>query len=321
VRYHEDSLRFWLNRGLDGFRLDAVPHLIENDNKNWNDQPESRALTKRLVDLVHRRPGRYVVCEATAKPDDWGDPAVCGGAFAFGYVHHFVDAARGKADSVKRLAEHFRTVSPRMATFVSNHDHFAGQRLMDQLDGDEAKVKLAAAGYLLQPGTPFVYYGEEVGMRGAKGSDPDHPLRSPMSWLPDVRDGGFTRGTPFRAIAPNVATHNARTQAADPNSIFSFYKAMIGLRNAHPSIARGSFEHSFADGLLLGFQRRFEGDHTLVLINYGATPASANVKALPTGARLVSAYPATSASARADAAGAAHIELPAQSVRVFRIRR
>ncbi|MFD2454079.1 alpha-amylase family glycosyl hydrolase [Ideonella paludis] len=74
VKYHEDSLRFWLNRGLDGFRLDAVPHLIERDAVNWNDQPESRQLTKRLQDLITAYDKRWVVCEATAEPNDWGHP-------------------------------------------------------------------------------------------------------------------------------------------------------------------------------------------------------------------------------------------------------
>lgn len=68
LAYHESSLRFWLNCGLDGFRLDAVPHLVENNAIDWNDQPQSRRITKRIQDLVKRYPRRYVVCEATAKP-------------------------------------------------------------------------------------------------------------------------------------------------------------------------------------------------------------------------------------------------------------
>jgi alpha-amylase len=72
-----------------------------------------------------------------------------------------------------------------MATFVSNHDIFAGRRLWDQVGGDEARYKLAAAGYLLQPGTPFVYYGEEIGQAGvgATGGRPADPR--PMSWTAD----------------------------------------------------------------------------------------------------------------------------------------
>lgn len=318
VNYHLDSLRFWLNRGLDGFRLDAVPHLIENNAKDWNDQPESRQLTRRLQDLIRAYPNRTVVCEATAEPQAYGDPAVCGGAFAFGYVHHFVKAAQGEAASVKELAQYYRTARPTMATFVSNHDRFAGQRLWDQVGGDGARYKLAAAGYLLQPGTPYIYYGEEVGQGGVTALQDDLPLRGPMSWAPDAATGGFTRGTPFRPAAPNVLTHNAQTQAQDPRSILAFYKAMLALRNTRASIARGSFEHSFADGLVLGFQRRLDGERTVVLINYGTGLASVRVPDLPAGQALRSAYPAGGAlSARIGKDGSATIHLAPLSVRVF----
>src|SRR6185436_1479499 len=104
------------------------------------------------------------------------------GAFAFGYVHHFVGAAKGSAESVAELARYYRGERPTMATFVSNHDSFAGARLWDAVDGDVARYRVAAAGYLLQPGTPFIYYGEEVGQAGVPNLDGDQPLRSPMSW-------------------------------------------------------------------------------------------------------------------------------------------
>jgi alpha-amylase len=318
VNYHLDSLRFWLNRGLDGFRLDAVPHLIENNAKDWNDQPESRRLTRQLQDLIRAYPNRAVVCEATAEPQAYGDPAVCGGAFAFGYVHHFVKAAQGEAASVKELAAYYRQARPTMATFVSNHDRFAGQRLWDQVGGDVARYKLSAAGYLLQPGTPYIYYGEEVGQAGVNTLEGDLPLRAPMSWQPDAAGAGFTRGTPFRPAAPNVLTHNAQTQAQDPRSILAFYKAMLALRNTRASIARGSFENSFADGMVLGFQRRLERERAVVLINYGTGLATVRVPDLPAGQALRSAYPSGGAlSARVGRDGSATIHLAPLSVRVF----
>ncbi|MFM7847711.1 MAG: alpha-amylase family glycosyl hydrolase [Rubrivivax sp.] len=318
VNYHMDSLRFWLNRGLDGFRLDAVPHLIENNAQDWNDQPESRRLSRQLQDVIRAYPNRTVVCEATAEPQAYGDPAVCGGAFAFGYVHHFVKAARGDAESVTELARYYRTARPTMATFVSNHDRFAGLRLWDQVDGDAARYKLAAAGYLLQPGTPYIYYGEEVGQAGVNTLEGDLPLRGPMSWQPDAAGAGFTRGAPFRPVAPNVLTHNAQTQARDPHSILAFYKAMLALRNTRASIARGSFEHSFADGLVLGFQRRLQGERTVVLINYGTAPARVRVPDLPPGQALRSAHPAGGAlAARVGRDGSATLQLAPLSVRVF----
>jgi len=263
-----------------------------------------------------------VVCEATAEPQQYGDPAVCGGAFAFGHVQHYVEAARGKAESVQKVAQYYRSASPTMATFVSNHDIFAGRRLWDQLDGDERRYKLAAAGYLLQPGTPFIYYGEEIGQAGVPGLKGDLPLRSPMSWTADPATAGFTTGQPFRPVAPNVVTHNVQTQQRVPGSIHSFYKAMIGLRNSLPSVARGSFEGSFAQGLVAGWQRKWERgqqrEHTVVLINYDTRPAPARIEGLPPGARLVSAYPAGGATAtKADAGGVATLLLAPQQVRVL----
>jgi alpha-amylase len=325
LQYHLDSLRFWLNRGLDGYRLDAVPHLFETSAKDWNDQPESRALTKTLQELIRSYPQRYVVCEATAEPQVYGDPAVCGGAFAFGYVHHIVEAARGKPESVQRVAEFWLKASPTMATFLSNHDIFAGKRLWDQLSGDERRMRVAAATYLLQPGTPFVYYGEEVGQAGVhEGLDGDLPLRAPMSWTADPRGAGFTTGTPFRPLAPNVATHNAEMQRRDPGSLWHFYKAMIGLRNSHPSIARGSFERGEAQGLVAVWQRRLdEGsrrEHTVTIVNHDTAPGPVRIAGLPPGARLVSLHPAGGATAtRANAQGEANLLLAPLSVRVLEV--
>ena len=322
-KYHEDSLRFWLERGLDGYRLDAVPHMVERDAKNWNDQPESRVLTKRLQDLIKTYRHRYVVCEATAEPRIYGDSAVCGGAFAFGFVQHYVGAAKGDAASVGHVAGYFaQPHRPEMATFISNHDIFAGRRLWDQLDGypdREARYKLAAAGYLLQPGTPFVYYGEEIGQAGVNTLEADLPLRSPRSWTADARSGGFTSGAPFRPLAPNVATHNVAAQRGDPNSIRSFYKAMIALRNAHPSIARGSYEAPFAQGAVASWQRKLGTEHTVVVLNYGTAATAVTVPRLPPRARLEPLWPRHGLRSRAGADGMAPLLLPPQSVTVHRI--
>jgi len=321
LAYHLGSLRFWLNRGLDGFRLDAVPHLIENSAQDWNDQPESRALTKQLQDLIKGYEHRTVVCEATAEPQAYGDPAVCGGAFAFGYGQRIVEAARGEPAAVQAVADYYRKASPTMATFLSNHDIFAGRRLWDQVAGNVAPYKLAAATYLLQPGTPYIYYGEEVGQAGVDGLPGDQPLRSPMSWTADAASAGFTTGRPFRPVAPNAATNNVSTQAADPQSILNFYKALLKLRNTLPSIARGSFEASVADGTVVSWQRRLGDETTVVLINYGLQSAEAELKALPAHATLLSAFPAAAPPLRTDAAGSARATLAPQSVQVLRVQR
>jgi glycosidase len=320
--YHLDSLRFWLNRGLDGFRLDAAAHLVENGAQDWLDQPQSRLLIKRVQDEIKTYENRYVVCEATHGQRQYADPAVCGGAFAFEFSSLPVGAALGQPEAVQQLAAYFRQASPTMATFVSNHDRFAGARLWDQVQGDERAYKLAAAGYLLQPGTPFIYYGEEVGQAGLNSPAGDPALRGPMSWSADPGTAGFTTGLPFRPPAPNAATHNVAQQQREPGSIFNFYKALLKLRNTLPSVARGSFEGSFAQGLVLGWQRKWADghrrEHTLVLINYNKRPAAADMAGLPAGARLVSAYPAGGALAtRVSGQGHATLLLAPQSLRVL----
>ena len=327
LAYHEDSLRFWLNRGLDGVRLDAVPHLIENSAKNWNDQPQSRALTRRLQRLITHYPRRYVVCEATAKPEIYGSKKVCGSAFAFGHQNNIVaaakapDAAATDADLAKRraaiqsVAHYFEKAPPNMATMVSNHDAFAGLRLWDQVGGDLAAYRLAAATYLLQPGTPFIYYGEEVGMAGTPGLQGDSPLRGPMSWTADA--AGFTSGTPFRAVSANVATHNAAAQVGDAASIHSFYKSMLSLRNTLPSIVRGSYARAFVQGEVIGFQRRLGQEKTWVLINYGTQAASVSVAKAGALSHWLAQYPRASEALLADAKGGLKVLLPAQSVQVY----
>ena len=309
VQYHEDSLRFWLNRGLDGYRLDAVPHLIENSAKDWNDQPESRALTKRFQDLIKSYPGRYVVCEATAEPIAYGDPALCGGAFAFNLNYEMIKAAKGETAAVQKVADYYRSMSPTMATFLHNHDIFTGRRVWDQLHGDEARYRLAAASYLLLPGTPFVYYGEEIGLAGIDGPG-DDPLRAPMSWTASNRGAdGFTTGsTPFRPLALNRSRHNAEHQQRDPGSLFNFYRELIQLRRRHLALALGRYEADRVDGAVWSFQRVHGAERIFVAINYGDTPASVT---LPARARPM--HPATGAAAKGGAT------LPPLSLRVYRL--
>jgi glycosidase len=258
-----------------------------------------------------------VVCEATANPPAYADPEVCGASFAFDAAHLFVDAALGKAEAVQRLAGYFVKAPPTMATFVSNHDIFGGKRLWDQVGGDLAAYRLAAAGYLLLPGTPFIYYGEEVGQASAEGLAGDGPIRSPMSWSADPANAGFTSGRPFRPVAPNAAAFNAAAEEKDPDSILAFYKAMLALRNGRRSIAEGDYEAPFADGLVMGYRRRLGAETTLVVFNYGSLPAQAIVHGLAPQTALRPLWPAGAAAPGANDEGDALVALPARSLAVY----
>jgi glycosidase len=208
-----------------------------------------------------------------------------------------------------------------MATFAANHDIFAGERLWDQLRGDLKQYKLAAASYLLQPGTPFIYYGEEIGMAGVKGLTGDELLRAPMSWTADPRGAGFTTSAkPFRPVAPNAAHNNVAAQLADPHSLLSFYKSMLALRNNLPSLSSGSYDAPVVQGRAMAYSRTLGAETTLVAINYGTRPAPLALTDVPKGATWLPAYPSNAKPLAANADGAVRLSLPAQSVQVYRLQ-
>lgn len=315
VAYHHDSLRFWLNRGVDGFRFDATANLVENGPQAWEAQPENLPLMRDVRTVLDAYHQRFMVCEAPPAVD--ANNAACGSAFAFGHPQQVIAAARGEAWAVQASASYFPTgQASTKSTLLSNHDTFAGPRPWDQLAGNVAQYKLAAATYLLQPGTPFIYYGEEIGM--SRGNlDGDVQLRVPMSWTGDAARAGFTTGTPFRARSANVATNNVAAQENDPNSLLNHYRAMISLRHALPSIARGTYDNPTVNGLVYTFQRTLGDERTVIAINYGTIAATASVSGLPATAVLEREFPSGSADAAADAYGNATFTLPAQSVSVF----
>src|ERR1700744_3091686 len=222
-----------------------------------------------------------MVCESPGDPIGFAAPTACGASFAFGHSDALVKAGLGDEKAIHDVADYFLKAPDTMATMVSNHDHFAGKRLWDAMGGDPARVRVAAAAYLLQPGTPYVYYGEELGMSAAATDDADGKRRGPMSW---PAAGGFSTGTPYRPASTNVATNNAAAERADPDSMLAFYTAMLRLRNTHTSIARGRYVAPRADGRTMSFQRVDAAEHTVVVINYGDTAGAASLAGLPANA-------------------------------------
>ncbi len=323
IRYHQDNLRFWLNRGVDGFRFDAAGNLVENGPAAWENQPENHTVMAAMRKVVMGYANRYMVCEAPSAPQAYAMETSCGGSFAFGHNADIVGAAVGDEASIEDVTRYWDSAPPGMATMISNHDAFAGDRLWDQVEGDAAKYRLAAATYLLQPGTPFIYYGEEIGMAGAGSLSGDWKLRTPMSWTGDEVRAGFTTGTPFRALSANVGTNNVAAQINDPGSLRSFYKTLIALRKSRPSLLRGSHEFHVATSRVLSFQRAITetgaSERTLVVFNYGRIPADAALGSLPPLAVLKRLWPAGAADLRADAQGQAVVPMPIQSFTVFAV--
>ncbi|MCC6791581.1 MAG: alpha-glucosidase C-terminal domain-containing protein, partial [Thermomicrobiales bacterium] len=151
-------------------------------------------------------------------------------------------------------------------TFLTNHDQ---NRAMSQLNGDVAQAKLAASAMLTMPGLPFIYYGEEIGMTGAK---PDPLIRTPMQWRAGP-SGGFTTGTPWQPVASLDPAATVFGQEGDPDSLLRHYRALVQLHAAHPALGHGDFiELDTNDSAVLAFLRVATDETVLVLINFGDEP-------------------------------------------------
>jgi glycosidase len=282
---------FWLNElGADGFRLDAIKHLIE-DGPVQEHTPETHAWLRGYRQFLERQaPGAFTVGEifdATPKILQPYLPDQLDSYFIFDLSDRIVDAARsGNArpfvSAVGRVSE--QLPYQRFAPFLTNHDQ---DRVMGLLGGDPARMKLAATALLTIPGLPFVYYGEEIGVTGAK---PDENLRTPMQWSAEP-NAGFSANTPWRAPQPNYAEVNVAAQAADRDSLLSHYRRLIHLHAAEPALSRGDFTPLDAEARQLAAYVRQAGDEAvLVLINFGQDPLDAAALSLASSGLAPGSY-------------------------------
>jgi glycosidase len=188
----------------------------------------------------------------------------------------FAKAAGGDRQAIAAIGDYFAGAPQGLASMVSNHDLFAGERLWDQVGGDRARYRLAAAAYLLAPATPFVYYGEEVGMSAAPDLQGDARVRTPMSWTAS----GFGDGKAFRSLAGNAAEQNVQAESARPDSLIDWYRGLIELRKSTPALQRGPLEKAWQWQGGWAYSRALEGTHVLVMFNTGDTATAQPVRFL-----------------------------------------
>lgn len=260
---------FWLQDvGVDGFRLDAARHLIEDGQQQENTAATyawwadframyapitPNALTVGEIWTTNRTVVKYLQGDGLDM------------AFNFDLASQVLENVnsgygRGLRDAIRSSDSLFPPGTN--ATFLTNHDQ---NRVMDQFAGDENKARLAASVLLTTPGTPFIYYGEEIGMTGSK---PDEKIRTPLAWSGEDSKAGFTTGYPWESINRNYAQVNIATQSADPGSLLSHYRSLIQLRNQHVALRVGSYVPVDAgSSALLAFLRVSEQEVVLVLIN------------------------------------------------------
>ena len=266
---------FWLkNVGVDGFRVDAAKHLIEDGNKVENTPATHAWLKGFYTEYKTQNPQAYTVGEVFGA----GSSIVksytgnqLDQVFNFEMSGGFVNSANGGANS--GITSAFKFAFQDMpnfnyATFLTNHDQ---ARAMSVFYGNINKAKLASFLMLTSPGTTFIYYGEEIGMQGQK---PDEDLRLPMQWS-NASNAGFTTGAPWRAPNKDYTTVNVAAQTDDPNSLLNHYRTLIQLRKEHPALQSGNaILLETGNPAVFALLRTSGNEHILVVVNLGKIPIS-----------------------------------------------
>ncbi len=266
---------FWIKDvGVDGFRMDAAKHLIE-DGTVVENTPETHEWLKGFYKFYKaQNPDAYVVGEvgsADASLVKTYAGAQLDQTFNFELARDFVDSAReGTSVPVNSGLVFAGQAMPdgNYASFLTNHDQ---DRVMSTLGGNVQEAKLAAFLLLTSPGTPYIYYGEEIGMQGVK---PDEDIRRPMQWSADA-NAGFTTGTPWRAPAEDFKAVNVRAESASADSLLSFYRHLITARKAHRALQVGQLSAvNTGNPALFAAVRTSGGETLLVLVNLSSQPIS-----------------------------------------------
>ncbi|GAB2538297.1 hypothetical protein GCM10027189_21100 [Rufibacter soli] len=288
-----DVTRFWLNKGVDGYRIDAVKHLDE-DGATLENTPETFQLLQEYHQVAKAaNPNAFTVGEvwsATPKVVPYVQNNRLDVSFEFDLSFAILNAVKG--NNPVGLKSQLNTVNrlyPRLqyATFLTNHDQ---NRVFDELGANLAHIKQAASLYLTMPGVPFLYYGEEVGM---SGSGVDEDKRKPMQWS-TASNGGFTTGTPWRNLNSNFAQFSVQAMAGDPGSLLNHYKKLIQVRNAQPALRKGYYqEMSTSNPSVLAYARVFAQEAVVVVSNFGAVAVVAPIVSLPVSTLLPGSYSLT----------------------------
>lgn len=238
TREVDDIVRFWTREvGVSGLRLDAIRHLIESGQVQEN-TPETLSWLQGFQDrLKTHSPEAFTIGEVWSPSVESAKyvPESLDATFDFELASAMMNAAKsGDATALRIKEREVAALYPSggYGRFLTNHDQ---NRVMSELNGDEAKARVAAAIMLTGPGIPFVYYGEEIGMKGAK---PDELIRTPMQWSPS-KGGGFTTGTPWQDFASDSATRSVELMDQAGDSLISTYRELISLRSKFKSLSRG----------------------------------------------------------------------------------
>ena len=319
----KDVARFWLRMGVDGFRLDAVPYLFEEEGTNCENLPRTHAYLREMRAMVDAEfPGRIMLAEANQWPEDvaayYGTPEEpeCHLCFHFPVMPRiFYSIKDQKSAPITDILADTPTIPAggQWSTFLRNHDELTlemvsteeraamygwyapdprmranvgiRRRLAPLLDNSRAEIELAHALLLSLPGSPCLYYGDEIGMGDNIWLPDRDAVRTPMQWTPD-RNAGFSTSDPGKLYLPVVqslvhtfSAINVESQLAQTASLLHWVRGMLSIRRKHPVFGTGEFVALEADNdSVLAYLRRNDDETVLCVVNLASTPRSTTVR-------------------------------------------
>ena len=284
-----DTARYWLDMGVDGFRVDAILTLFEDlpsvpeDDFICINHPETHVFLKQFRSVLDEYPNTAMVAEAWANPEETA--LYCGDGNDEFHMTFSLNMSVGTQmallyGSASSLAEQIGlSLEPMPANgqfglWLSNHDQ---PRVMGSVDDDPRRAAVAAVMLMTLPGTPYLYYGDEVGMTNGTDIvvDKRDESRTPMAW--DSSDGiGFTTGEPWLAFAPGADTANVASQEDDPDSLLNLHRKLIALRNDTGVFGTGDFEILYGETPgteIIVFVRENEDHRMLIVLSFSDADA------------------------------------------------
>lgn len=303
-------LDFWCEMGVDGFRLDAIPYLFEREGTNGENLPETHTYLKKLrAHIDEHYPGICFLAEANMWPEDsasyFGDGDECHMNYHFPVMPRMFMALQ--REDRHPITDIFDQTPPipdncQWAIFLRNHDELTLEMVTDEerdymykvyakdpkarinlgirhrlaplMDNDRRRIELMNSLLFSLPGTPVIYYGDEIGMGDNFYLGDRDGVRTPMQWSPD-RNAGFSNTNPQRLYLPVILdpqyhyeSVNVETQRANTSSLFWFMKRIINMRKKYKAFSRGEMKFLPVDNpKILAFTREYDDEKLLIIVN------------------------------------------------------
>jgi maltose alpha-D-glucosyltransferase/alpha-amylase len=303
-------MRFWLDMGVDGLRLDAVPYLVEREGTNNENLPETHDILKRIrTELDRHYPGRMLLAEANQWPEDvqqyFGAGDECHMCFHFPLMPRmYMAVAQEDRFPITDILRQTPDIPEgcQWAIFLRNHDELTlemvtdaerdalwniyaadrrarinlgiRRRLAPLMERDRRRIELMNGLLLSMPGTPVIYYGDEIGMGDNVYLRDRDGVRTPMQWSPD-RNGGFSRGDPAALVLPPIQDAlygfqavNVETQIRDSSSLLNWTRRMLAVRKRTQAFGSGGMRLLYpGNRKILAYLREYGDDAVLCVFN------------------------------------------------------